>query len=349
VLLRDEPNPFSHGKKPFVVCSAIPDMFQIPGISVIEGLAQMQEMVWTLQNTRIDTTRMAANLITLIRGDVDNPDDYEWAPNAQWIVTDPNQVKTLDINPAIANITLQAEGLLKGDIQNVMGGLPYTGGAESQTIDQKTATGISIVTNIAQAILARRKKQYTRTFAKIGQHFLALDQQLLREDRLIEIVGEGGMREYMNVNWKQIRGIFDVSVEMTGDSLMRQERRAESGALLTMAMQSAPLMQQLGTPLNVRRFWEKHLDAYDVTDKLTFFSAQPTAQPQQGAQPSPPGTPPGADTLLEDLSGQLSSGGITNPSLAAGASSPSSPVSMSGAAPMQQALAATGAGRSVGA
>jgi hypothetical protein len=87
---RHQPNPFWHGRKPFVVCSAIPDMFQIPGVSVIEGLAQMQEMLWTLTNLRLDATRMAANLITLIRGDVDNPTTTSGRPNAQWIVTDPN-------------------------------------------------------------------------------------------------------------------------------------------------------------------------------------------------------------------------------------------------------------------
>jgi hypothetical protein len=345
VLLRDEPNPFSHGRKPFVVCSAIPDAFQIPGISVIEGLAQMQEMVWTLQNLRLDTTRMAANLITLLRGDVENPDDYEWAPGAQWVVTDPNQVKTLEVDPRISQTTMQAESLLKGDIQNVMGGLPYTGGAESQTIDQKTATGISIVTNIAQAILARRKQQYLRTFGRIGQHFLALDQQFLREPRLVEIVGEANSSEYIEVDWKQIRGIFDVNVQMQGDSMMRQERRAESGALLTMALQAAPLMVQMGVPLDLRRFWEKHLEAYDVTDKLTYF-AQPSPSPLQ-AGGGAPGTPQGAESLMEDASGQLAIGGQTNAALAAGPTAPSNGASLSGGAAMQQALAKVGSGRSV--
>ena len=348
VVMRDEPNPLLPGYKPFVVCSAIPDMFQIPGISVVEGLAQMQEMVWTLQNLRLDTTRMAANLITMIRADRETGDDLVWEPNAQWFVTDPNQVKTLDIDPQIATITLQAESLLKGDIQNVMGGLPYTGGAQSQTVDQKTATGISIITNIAQAILARRKQMYLRCFAEVGRLFLALDQRLIRDTRLVEILGPGPQRRFIEVNWRQLQGYFNVEVEIIGDSLMRQERRAESGALVTQAVQSAGVMAQLGQPLNLKRFWEKHLDAYDVHDKETFF-----APPQQSAlqQPQPPQQGPGtttpADTLQQDMTGQLDTGGITNESLAAGPTSPSSPVSMSPSAPAQRALAATGAGQSV--
>jgi hypothetical protein len=71
VLLRDDPNPLWNGRLPFVVCSAMPDAFQIPGISVVEALAQLQNMLWLLQNQRLDVVRLMANLITVIRSDVD--------------------------------------------------------------------------------------------------------------------------------------------------------------------------------------------------------------------------------------------------------------------------------------
>lgn len=352
VLLRNDHNPFSHGRKPFVVTSAIPDLFQIPGISVIEGLAQMQEMLWTLTNMRLDATRIASNVITMIRADVDDPEQYEWAPEAQWLVPDPNAVKVLDMSPVIqaANASLQAEGFLRGDIQNVMGGLPFTGGSQSQTLPTETATGVSIITNIAQAILARRKSQYQRAFGKIGQMFLELDQQFLREEKLVEILGEDNSRRYLEVHPLDIQGIYDVELDVTGESLLRQERRAESQALVTMAMQSGAVMAQSGAPLNLRRFWEKLLDSYNITDKATYFS-EPSAAPTPGQPPgaaAPPGTPPG--TPAQGANGGAPSGapsGITNEALAAGPTSPSSPVSMSAAAPMQRALARTGAGRSV--
>jgi len=340
VLLRNDVNPFRHGKKPFVVCSAIPDLFQIPGISVIEGLAAMQEMLWTLTNMRLDATRIASNVITLIRGDVDDTEQYEWAPEAQWIVPDPNAVKVMDMGPvaAAAASTLQAEGLLRGDIQNVMGGLPFTGSTQSQTLPTQTATGVSIITNIAQAILARRKGQYQRMYGKVGQMFLELDQQFLREDRLVEVFGEGGARRWLEIHPIDIQGEFDVQLEVTGESLMRQEKRAENQALLTTAMQSQPIMAQSGSPLNLRRFWEKLLDSYGVPDKATYFMA-----PSQQAPPTAaPGTPPQAQALQQ---GPPSPGGGTNEALAAGPTSPSAPISLSPAASQQRQLAKVGAGR----
>ena len=76
VLLRKRPNGmFWHGRYPFVVTSALPDLFQIPGISIIEGLAQAHDMLWTLTNTRLDMLQMQPNIITLIRSEVDNRND----------------------------------------------------------------------------------------------------------------------------------------------------------------------------------------------------------------------------------------------------------------------------------
>jgi hypothetical protein len=336
VVLRDEPNPFWHGRLPFVVCSAMPDAFQIPGVSVVEALAQLQEMLWTLQNTRLDSLQMLANVITLIRSDVDDPDAFPWEPMAQWFVEDPGQVSTLPIDPTAANITLQAEGLLKGDLQNIMGGLPYAGGADSQTIDQQTATGVSIITSIAQRIIQARKQHYLWSYAKLGKHFLLLYQQFLRDERIVKIAGPVGARRFKTIGPLDLQGDFDVMIDVTGDSLLRQERRAEAQSLLQIAAQIAPISAQLNAPLNMRAFVENALDAYDVQDKERYFlpGAPPQLAPPPGA-PGPPGSTPPAPG---------GNGGVTAPELAAGPSSPSAEggISNSPETMMQRMLARTG-------
>jgi hypothetical protein len=336
VLLRKTTNPFWHGLYPFVVTSALPESFQVPGVSVIEGLAQMQDMLWTLQNTRMDATRMQANLITLIRSDVDDPDDYEWAPLAQWIVDDPNQVTTLQIDPSVSQITLQAEELLKGDIQNVMGGLPFQGGANSG-VDQTTATGVSIINSIAQQLLAARKQQYLWAYERIGHQFLSISQQFMRDNEVITKVGPGGAMEGMEISPLSIQGVFDVKIQAATESLMRQERRAEWQTLLNMALQGAGVSAQLGANLNIKAFWESLLKSYDVQDKERYFKPSPAPAPAaQGEEIPGMGSPPSPDNATQP--------GVTNEALAAGPSSPSSSVSMSPVAAQQQMAAATGAG-----
>jgi hypothetical protein len=341
VELRNEPNPLWNGRMPFVVCSAMPDAFQIPGLSVVAAPLKLQEMLWTLQNQRLDVVRMLANVITLIRSDVDDPEAFEWAPQAQWFVEDTGQVDVLKIDPTVANITLDAEAQIKGDLQNIMGGLPYASGADSTTIDQETATGVSIITTIAQRIIQSRKQHYLWAYAHLGRDFLLLYQQFLRDDRTIKILGKVGAAAYRTITPLDIQGDYDVTIDVTSDSLMRQERRAEAQSLMQVAASIAPVMATSGAPLNLRSFMEKLLDAFDVLDKEQFFmppqvAAQTfaTGMPgmQQGGQPQQ-GIPPPPST---------NGGGVTNPALAAGPLAPSNPDSLSGEAAMQQFMSSRG-------
>jgi hypothetical protein len=337
VLLKDRPNPLWNGRLPFIVCSSMPDAFQIPGFSVVEALAQLQEMLWTLQNQRLDVVRMLANMVTLIRSDVDDPEAFEWAPNAQWFVEDPGQVSQLQIDPTVANITIQAEELLKGDLQNIMGGLPMASGADSSTIDQETATGVSIITTIAQRIIQARKQHYLWSYAQLGKHYLLLYQQFLRDDRIVKVLGAAGAAAYKEVSPLDIQGDFDVSIDVTSDSLLRQERRAEAQSLMQMAAAIAPISTQLGAPLNLRAFWEKVLDAYDITDKERYF--MPPAAAQATAAAAPPqltGAPPA------ESSGNGGGAGVTNVPAAAGPMSPSNVGSMSPEVAMQRMMAMRG-------
>src|SRR5262252_3671372 len=317
VLLRDDPNPFWNGRMPFVVCAAMPDAFQIPGISVVEALAQLQQMLWTLQNQRLDVVRLLANLITLIRSDVDDPDAFEWAPNAQWFVEDPGQVDTLKIDPTVANITLQAEGLLKGDLQNIMGGLPMASGVQDQTMDQQTATGMSIITTIAQRIIQSRKQHYLWAYAALGKDFLLLYQQFVRDDRIVPILGANGASAYHEITPLDLQGDYDITIDVTSDSLLRQERRAESSSLLQIAAQVQMVFAQSGAPLNLKAFMEDTLDAYDKPDKDRYFMPPQVGAATAGGQP---GTPPQPGQVPVTNGGP---GGVTAPQLAAGPQSPS--------------------------
>jgi len=336
VVLKDRPNPLWMGRIPFIVCSGMPDAFQIPGLSVVEALAQLQEMLWTLQNQRLDVVRMLANVITLIRPDVDDPESFIFAPGERWFVEDPGQVATLPIDPTAANITLQAEALLKGDLQNIMGGLPMNSGIDSQNVDQQTATGVSIITTIAQRLIQARKQHYLWSYATLGKHFLLLYQQFLREERVVRILGGPGAQRYRTVTPVEIQGDYDVTIDVTSDSLNRQERRAEAQALMQIAAQAQPIFAQSGAPLNLKAFMEKTLDAFNVIDKERFFLpkqagpaiAQPPPQPGQQQQ-QPLGPPPPTN-------------GITNAQLSAGPTSPSNANSLSPEAAMQRMLSMSG-------
>jgi hypothetical protein len=153
---------------------------------------------------------------------------------------------------------------------------------------------------------------------------------------VIGVLGPQGAQAYKTISPLDIQGDFDVMIDVTSDSLMRQERRAEAQALLQIAAQVAPIFATSGAPLNMKPFMEKALDAYDIPDKDRYFlpvtppglaaQAQP-GQPQLQAPGGAPAPPPQ---------------GITNPGAAAGPSSPSNGTSLSPEAAMQRMLAMQG-------
>lgn len=332
ILLSDKANPFHHGCKPFVTATTMPDLFQIPGVSDVEIVEELQEMLWTVMNQRLDNLMLINNAIVLMRSDIDDPDMFEFAPGERWLVDDPQQVTMWTPNPVPAEVSLNAEQAIKGDLQNITGGMPFVAGADSN-VDQKTATGVSIVTSLAQKRLAAKKSNFMYAYRRVAEQQIGLLQQFMTEDRIVQIVGKDGAAEWKQIAPEEIQGRFLVDVTPMADSLMRQEDRAEKQALVTTASQLAPIMQAVGQPLNLTAFVEEWLRSYGIDDPQRFFSAQPQAQlPPDSPGGQPQGPPPGSS----------GGGGITSPLATAPQISPSTPGTMAPSTFMQQALAQHG-------
>jgi hypothetical protein len=292
VKARATENRFWHGRKPYIAGSAIPNFRQVNGKSIVETLSPIQAMLHFVQNQRLDNLKLLNNLIYVIRSDVDDAHQLQWYPGAQWFMDDVNQVREIPIDPTPSTVSLQAEALLKGDLQNLMGGLPYSGSTDSQTVDQKTATGISIVTSIAQRVIENRKLVYTDMFTKVGVAFLDLMQQFMLDKKLVSMLGPGGVLTWHEIDPEQLQGAYDVYYDIQGDSLVRQERRAEAQSLYQTALQGAQFHAQFGTPLNLDAFMRKLLISFDEPNPQTYFlTPQQQQAKMQGQQPQqlPPG------------------------------------------------------------
>lgn len=292
-----KPNPFWHGHYPFVVTSSMPDLFRIPGISEVEVVQELQEMLWTLMNQRLDNLQLLNNAIAIIRSDVDDPDAYIFAPGERWLVDDIQQVKFLETPPITAELALSAESGIKSDLQNISGGMPLLSGSDQQ-LDSNTATAASIFTSLAQRRLAAKKQNYTWAYNRVGEQWIALNQQFIREDKAIAIVGPDGGPLIRTISPLEIQGRFHIKGEMMEESLMRQERRAEAQAKLQVAIAAALPFAQTRSPLNLKAFMDDYLDAFGVQDTARYYTAlnplpnmqqQPPGAQQPGQPPSPGG------------------------------------------------------------
>lgn len=328
VLLRDERELFWHGEYPFVGCSTRPDLFKVQGRSLVSAIRDIQTALWDTGNQRRDNLRLINNAIFAYRNDLIERDALEFFPGAMWPVPgDVEQaIKMFAPDPTVTQVSLSEEALLKGDLQNVTGGMPFMSGTQSQTVDQQTATGVSIVTSLAQRMVAYQKQHLNWAVEKIGHQMVSLNQQNVREERLIPVVGMDGATAFELIEPEILQGSFHVNVQAATESMMRQERRAEAQALLQVALSSAPVMAAVGVPINVKAFMEDYLRAFEIDDIDRYFTAAPQpqiagapGQQQQPPQPGGPATPQpgmgqgGAEGIPAALQQMMAmSGGVAN-------------------------------------
>jgi hypothetical protein len=304
-LIEDRANPYwfdylDH-RFPFVTCSGMPDPFRIAGISEVELMAELQEMLWTLMNTRLDSTLLLSNPIFMIADDIEDPDAWSFEPGARNLVPRPVQetVKQWTPDPQVPQMTLQSESLVRSDIMDIVGGLPSGSQVQSQLAQSQTATGVSILVSLAQKRLAAKKQQFVWAKGRIGEQWCALNQQFVKEERLVPVIGAEGAQDWVAVRPEEIQGVYAFETEMVDDSLIRQERRAEQQAKLQVALQGAQVSAMAGAPINLKVFWEDYLGTFDVSDTERYFSAtnpHPLAQQPQPGQPGQNGGGPGGVT-----------------------------------------------------
>lgn len=351
-------SPFWHQQYPFAIVSSMPQPFSLHGTSTIELIEDLQEILWEIQNQRLDNVELINNAIYLIRSDVDDPDAFEYYPGARWEVDDTSQVAPLIPPYQVAEVSLQAEALLKGDLQNVTSAAPFAGGAQTATVDQKTATGASIVMNAAQQQLAQKKYQAQFGFKREANLRLKNCQQFYGDDGpndsiLVHIIGPDGATAFKQIPVLAIQGDFLLELEPMGESEMRQERRAEASNFAQLMMTFAPLAAAAGKPLDIEQIIRWFAEQWDIEYPDQFFSTTAAAlgavaglggqSSGQGAPTGPPASgaaaPPGGGPNLG-----------TTAASAVDASSPSATggLSMSPQMFLQRAMAMAGGGRGGG-
>jgi hypothetical protein len=337
-LLSHKPFPYYTGETPFVVCTTQPDLFSFTGISQVEKVMALQELLWKIQNQSVDNLELINNAIVIFNPALESASSLQFYPGAAWPVEDPDLVKMWAPNPLPAEVSLNREGLLKGDMQNVAATFPFSSGAESQTVDQKTATGASIVSNLAQRSIDMAKQPVYEAISDIGQQRLLLNQQFIREEMAIPVLGLDGKEQYEELLPEILAGEYHYELEPMPDALSKQAEQAKATAMMQVMGQMAPIVLPLAQAgaakmINFDAVIEYYLKANDIENTEQFFiSKAPAAElGAQGGQPAP-----GGQTM-----------GITGEGSISPDVSPSAMISQSPETASQRAQALSGGGQSV--
>lgn len=206
VLLNERDSPYWHGEFPFVVSSTQSDLFKIGGISQIEKIEGLQKMLWTISNLRQDATMLATMPIVLLQEGMDDADSFDFRPMARNLVANPNEVQLWSPATTATQVSLPTEATLKQDMQNITGGFPFTTTSEANTINADTATEASLVANLAQRSLVSAKTFLNYALERIGQQMMYLNQQYIRDEVTVEVLGLDDEYEQRTITPEMLKG-----------------------------------------------------------------------------------------------------------------------------------------------
>ncbi len=223
-VIRDEENPFWHGKKPFGFAKFDPLNGEFYGISLVEVIEHLQAELNTTRNQRIDATSQTINRMWIVlKGMGLEPADLVSRPNGIiWVDSMEEVPKEVEFKPPDP-AAYQEESIIKADIQEATSTYNEARGAPSDT--KRTATENAIrerSTNI-------RFETKLRIFEALGLKRLGffydqLNQQFIDDIRSIRISGEDGGYDWQEMRPEDIAGRFEYqpagsSIEPTLDKL----------------------------------------------------------------------------------------------------------------------------------
>lgn len=284
ILLRDDPNPHWHGKKPIVMASTRPDLHKIQGIPETELIDHIQQAFWTNHNLRIENEHLTVwRGFTYREGGVVDPDSIEIKPRAKIGVTDHDDLRPIEVQPLPPEAYREEESLLSL-AQLVTGINSFISGGPQAGVDQNTATGVSVLSEVSSRLLKFKAGRirwnvWQRTYEQWGSDI----QQYMTEPLWIKIVGPGSEASWKQFSPDEVAGEFDFQLDGTDDSLSKQQDRSDSIALLNAF---APFAQ-LGI-VNMPVLIERVGRAFGIEDPSSLVASPQQAPP---AAPMPPGAP----------------------------------------------------------
>lgn len=208
ILLRDEPNPYDHKKKPFIVLPDRPIPHQILGMGEVEFLFGMQNLMNDMVNQSFDIQKAALNhLIFLEKGSGLDKEKFISQPFGIHTVNDLTKIKEVEL-PGVDPMTIQLIDLLKTFMETVSGISDYSKGTGESDMND-TATGIRLIQEAANNVFEMKIQIANEMFLKeLGEFSAELNQQFMTKGWSVLVKDEDGSEKYRVIEPKDIKGNF---------------------------------------------------------------------------------------------------------------------------------------------
>lgn len=230
IVLRDSPNPYNHKELPFVELDDYRDPHRLYGQSELSVIDPLQREINSIRNQRRDYDNLALNpVVRMVPGTLRNPNSAVMAPGSVWLVSDLNSMDVFQL-PQLQGSATDIEQQTAQDIKMTVAIDEIGIGLLPDNPQRRSATEVVTAQSMAGKRFAVKIAMLEEAVKKIGQLVFALNQQFLDQERMIQIVGERGATEWVQLSPEDIRGEFFIDIE-TGSMLPKDEIAARQEAV----------------------------------------------------------------------------------------------------------------------
>ncbi len=177
VVLRDDPNPFDHKRKPYIDYTPVERPFAMDGVGIIKMLWDMNEDLSALKRQRRDAITYLLNPMFKSTEGIQES-DIKFRPGGNLRVPDTEDIEPMS-NPVLDFASsFQEEQNAKNDMQSVTGAFDYLSGVNPGGV--QTATGVATVTQEGNKRIQEMIDVFAeRSVKRLGWQLAALVVQFL--------------------------------------------------------------------------------------------------------------------------------------------------------------------------
>jgi hypothetical protein len=264
-IIRNEPNPFWHGRKPYLLIKDIEMPHEFYALGEIEPIKSLIYERNEIRNQRLDNVKNIVNrkLVVDRNSDIDlDHIDEDNKPGGIILTDNVNSIKYLEEIDIVASAYNEDQMVVR-DIQEATGMAETTIGVMPRR--GETATAV----NALRSAAASRFTLKTQLVISEGvvdfiDMLIQLDIQFLNKKRLVRIIGKDG-EKYEEISASDITGNYDYEIQA---GLFEINKDAERQQWLMLA--ASPLFQKPN--VNFEEMQKDTLKRFDVTDPERFVT-----------------------------------------------------------------------------
>ena len=247
-IIEDRPNPFEHGKKPFIVMIDFPRERSAYGVSTVEKCYDSYREIITRSNQAIDNLAQGLNSGWYIneQANVDEDAVIEWDRGKIVRGQGPMGEAMARLTPDLSNLPYASRDIeeKRRALQDATHAYAYQRG--ETPVRKETATAIQQLAAASSVVFRSKIMRKENTAIKeLAAMCGALNQQYLPDETVVRIIGEDDVVKRETISREDIKGRFDYIAKASAidPEIGKPTRRAQMMQMMQFLIPAAQAAQ----------------------------------------------------------------------------------------------------------